>query len=137
MSAVCSMNKGQDDMIVIHKQTHHDPISRVYKLFVVEDFNAIKVKIFSIGVDISWRNVDGAIPSCGLQLRTRPQVTYLANVCVFQLLPRERKMQEYQDAVVDRYEYLPEIKRIVRHRHLPKPVYKEADNHRCWEGKSR
>ncbi|KAF3787165.1 Pyruvate kinase cytosolic isozyme [Nymphaea thermarum] len=46
------------------------------------------------------------------------------------LLPRERKMQEFQDAVVDRYEYLPEIKRINRHRHLPKPVYKEADNHR-------
>ncbi|XP_031499308.1 uncharacterized protein LOC116263710 [Nymphaea colorata] len=42
------------------------------------------------------------------------------------LLPRERKKQEYQDAVVDRYKYLPEIKRIVRHRHLPKPVYKAS-----------
>ncbi|XP_068642841.1 uncharacterized protein [Aristolochia californica] len=42
------------------------------------------------------------------------------------LLPRERKKQEYLEAVKDRYKHLPEIKRIVRHRHLPKPIYKAA-----------
>ncbi|PKU83402.1 DDB1- and CUL4-associated factor 13 [Dendrobium catenatum] len=42
------------------------------------------------------------------------------------LLPRERRKQEYLDAVKDRYKHLPEVKRIVRHRHLPKPIYKAA-----------
>ncbi|KAH7650992.1 Sof1-like rRNA processing protein (contains WD40 repeats) protein [Dioscorea alata] len=42
------------------------------------------------------------------------------------LLPRERKKQEYLDAVKNRYKHLPDVKRIVRHRHLPKPIYKAA-----------
>ncbi|KAI8009245.1 DDB1- and CUL4-associated factor 13 [Camellia lanceoleosa] len=40
------------------------------------------------------------------------------------LLPRERRKHEYQEAVKNRYKHLPEVKRIVRHRHLPKPIYK-------------
>nr|XP_010927609.1 DDB1- and CUL4-associated factor 13 [Elaeis guineensis] len=42
------------------------------------------------------------------------------------LLPREQKKHEYLDAVKERYKHLPEVKRIVRHRHLPKPIYKAA-----------
>lgn len=42
------------------------------------------------------------------------------------LLPRERKQHEYQEAVKNRYKHLPEVKRIVRHRHLPKPIYKAS-----------
>ncbi|BBG96154.1 nucleotide-binding protein [Prunus dulcis] len=42
------------------------------------------------------------------------------------LLPREQKKHEYNEAVKNRYKHLPEVKRIVRHRHLPKPVYKAA-----------
>ncbi|CAI9089334.1 OLC1v1023893C1 [Oldenlandia corymbosa var. corymbosa] len=40
------------------------------------------------------------------------------------LLPREKKKHEYQSSVKSRYKHLPEIKRIVRHRHLPKAVFK-------------
>ncbi|PRQ24028.1 putative transcription factor WD40-like family [Rosa chinensis] len=40
------------------------------------------------------------------------------------LLPREKKRHEYHEAVKNRYKHLPEVKRIVRHRHLPKPIYK-------------
>ena len=40
------------------------------------------------------------------------------------LLPRERQKQEYQQALVERYKHLPEVKRINRHRHLPTPIYK-------------
>ncbi|KAJ6815822.1 DDB1- and CUL4-associated factor 13 [Iris pallida] len=43
------------------------------------------------------------------------------------ILPRERKKLEYLDAVKERYKHLPEVKRIVRHRHLPKPIYKAAN----------
>eukprot|EP01018_Ginkgo_biloba_P030087 Gb_30586 [translate_table: standard] len=43
------------------------------------------------------------------------------------LLPRERKKHEYLDAVKERFKHLPEIKRIDRHRHLPKPIYKAAN----------
>ncbi|KAJ8753734.1 hypothetical protein K2173_026410 [Erythroxylum novogranatense] len=40
------------------------------------------------------------------------------------LLPREKKRHEYHEAIKGRYKHLPEVKRIVRHRHLPKPIYK-------------
>ncbi|CAM6094942.1 unnamed protein product [Calypogeia fissa] len=40
------------------------------------------------------------------------------------LLPREKQKQAYLNAVKDRYSHLPELKRIERHRHLPKPIYK-------------
>eukprot|EP00850_Spirogloea_muscicola_P001144 SM000004S15014 [mRNA] locus=s4:716811:720366:- [translate_table: standard] len=40
------------------------------------------------------------------------------------LLPREKKKQAYMEAIKNRYKHLPEIKRIDRHRHLPKPIYK-------------
>ncbi|KAL8136731.1 hypothetical protein V2J09_002732 [Rumex salicifolius] len=42
------------------------------------------------------------------------------------LVPRERKKHEYNRALVKRYKHLPEVKRIVRHRHLPKPIFKAA-----------
>ncbi|XP_071701528.1 uncharacterized protein [Rutidosis leptorrhynchoides] len=40
------------------------------------------------------------------------------------ILPRERKKHEYMDALKKRYKHLPEVKRILRHRHLPKPIFK-------------
>ena len=40
------------------------------------------------------------------------------------VLPRERQRHEYQQALVERYKHLPEVKRITRHRHLPTPIYK-------------
>ncbi|CAH9079817.1 unnamed protein product [Cuscuta europaea] len=43
------------------------------------------------------------------------------------LLPRERKNHEYLEAVKNRYKHLPEIKRIVRHGHLPRAIYKAAN----------
>lgn len=41
-----------------------------------------------------------------------------------QVLPREQKKHEYHEAIKNRYKHLPEVKRIVRHRHLPKPIFK-------------
>ena len=43
------------------------------------------------------------------------------------LLPRERQKHEYQQALVERYKHLPDVKRISRHRHLPTPIYKVID----------
>jgi len=39
-------------------------------------------------------------------------------------LPREKHKQAYQKALVERYKHLPEIKKVVRHRNVPKPIYK-------------
>jgi hypothetical protein len=39
-------------------------------------------------------------------------------------LPREKHKQAYQKALVGRYKHLPEIKKVVRHRNVPKPIYK-------------
>lgn len=43
------------------------------------------------------------------------------------ILPRERRKHEYMEAVKKRYQHLDEVKRIVRHRHLPKAVYKASN----------
>ncbi len=40
------------------------------------------------------------------------------------LVARELHKQAYQDALVQRYQHMPEIRRITRHRHLPVPLYK-------------
>lgn len=40
------------------------------------------------------------------------------------LLPRERRKQAYLNAVKRRYSNLPDVKRIDRHHHVPKPIYK-------------
>ncbi|XP_065875269.1 uncharacterized protein [Euphorbia lathyris] len=42
------------------------------------------------------------------------------------LHPRERRRHEYHEALKKRYKHLPEVNRIIRHRHLPKPIYKAA-----------
>ncbi|KAE9584675.1 hypothetical protein Lal_00023530 [Lupinus albus] len=42
------------------------------------------------------------------------------------ILPRERKKHEYHEAIKKRYRHLPEVKRIARHRHLPKPIFKAS-----------
>jgi DDB1- and CUL4-associated factor 13 len=40
------------------------------------------------------------------------------------LLPREKQKAAYNNALVERYKHLPEVSRIVRHRHLPSSIYK-------------
>lgn len=42
------------------------------------------------------------------------------------LLPREAKQQQYQQKLKDRFKEAPEVKRIARHRHLPKAVLKAS-----------
>lgn len=44
-------------------------------------------------------------------------------VCSFQLKPRERTALHYADALKDKFANHPQIKRIARHRHVPKHVY--------------
>ena len=39
---------------------------------------------------------------------------------------RERQALEYNEALVNRYEHMPEVRRIKRHRHLPKVVKRAA-----------
>ena len=40
------------------------------------------------------------------------------------LVHRELHKQAYNEALVQRYQHLPDVKRIQRHRHLPTPLYK-------------
>ncbi|RDY08792.1 DDB1- and CUL4-associated factor 13 [Mucuna pruriens] len=42
------------------------------------------------------------------------------------ILPRERKKHEYHEAIKKRYRHLPEVNRILRHRHLPRPIFKAS-----------
>ncbi|KAL6535813.1 hypothetical protein OROHE_012657 [Orobanche hederae] len=42
------------------------------------------------------------------------------------LLPRERRKHAYDEAVKKRYRHLADVKRIDRHRHLPRAIYKAA-----------
>jgi WD repeat and SOF domain-containing protein 1 len=43
---------------------------------------------------------------------------------ISQLLPRERQTLDYSQKLKDRYKYTPEIRRILKHRHLPAAIYK-------------
>ncbi|KAL7271199.1 Protein sof1 [Rhizina undulata] len=40
---------------------------------------------------------------------------------------RERTAMEYNEALKERYKHMPEIKRISRHRHVPKPIKKAGE----------
>jgi len=40
---------------------------------------------------------------------------------------RERTKLEYDDALKERYKHMPEIRRIAKHRHVPKPIKKAGE----------
>jgi len=50
---------------------------------------------------------------------------------------REKSAAEYQGALKSRFKHLPEIKRIARHRHVPKPLYKAGAKKRTMQGSVR
>ena len=39
------------------------------------------------------------------------------------LRPREKEQLDYNDKLKEKFKFFPEIKRIKRHRHLPKAIY--------------
>jgi len=41
-------------------------------------------------------------------------------------LPREQAKREYQDALVEKFKYMPEVKRIKKHTHVPRAILKQA-----------
>ena len=54
-----------------------------------------------------------------------------------QLLPREKKKAAYDAALVARYAHVPEVKRIARHRHVPKAIHKAGALRRTMEDSQR
>lgn len=46
------------------------------------------------------------------------------------LKPREREQLEYSDKLKEKFKFFPEIKRIKRHRHLPKTIFNAQKEHR-------
>jgi WD repeat and SOF domain-containing protein 1 len=53
------------------------------------------------------------------------------------MLPREKKKRAYDAALVDRYKHVPEVKRISRHRRVPKAIFKAAGLRREMEESQR
>lgn len=49
------------------------------------------------------------------------------------LLPRERQKDAYNKALIEKHKHLPEVKRIIRHRHLPTSIYKAKKLRRTME----
>lgn len=49
-----------------------------------------------------------------------------ANERATQPLPREKAKREYEEALVDKFKYMPEIKRIKKHNHVPRAIMKAA-----------
>ena len=41
-------------------------------------------------------------------------------------LPREKAKREYQEALVEKFKYMPEVKRIRKHTHVPRAILKAA-----------
>jgi WD repeat and SOF domain-containing protein 1 len=46
---------------------------------------------------------------------------------------RERTKLEYDNALKERYKHMPEIRRIARHRHIPKPIKKAGETKKIEE----
>jgi WD repeat and SOF domain-containing protein 1 len=47
------------------------------------------------------------------------------------MLPREKRKATYHKALVQRYHHINEVKRIERHRHLPKSIMKATKTRRA------
>ena len=43
-----------------------------------------------------------------------------------QSLPREKAKREYEEALVEKFKYMPEVKRIKKHNHVPRAIMKAA-----------
>lgn len=48
----------------------------------------------------------------------------------FQLTSREKAAKDYNEKLKEKFRYHPHIKRIARHRHLPKPIYSQIQEQR-------
>lgn len=48
----------------------------------------------------------------------------------FQLTSREKVAKDYNQKLKEKFQYHPHIKRIARHRHLPKPIYSQIQEQR-------
>lgn len=53
------------------------------------------------------------------------------------MLPREWKKAQYNAALIDRFKHVPDIKRISRHRHVPKQIMKASELRRTMENSER
>lgn len=60
-----------------------------------------------------------------------------ASVSLGAKVPREEKKLEYLDALKQRYAHLPEIRRIAKHRHVPKQIKKAAELKRVMKDSER
>ncbi len=60
-----------------------------------------------------------------------------ASAQVGPLLPREKKKQAYDAALVARFAHVPEVKRIARHRHVPKAIHRAGELRRTMEESQR
>ena len=52
-------------------------------------------------------------------------------------LPRQRAAADYNDTLKEKFKHHPEVKRIARHRHLPKEIYSAAKRKRAMEGAAK
>ena len=48
----------------------------------------------------------------------------------FQLRPREKVAFDYGEKLKEKFENHPKVRRIARHRHVPKAVYAASQEHR-------
>lgn len=53
------------------------------------------------------------------------------------LKPREKAALNYSNALIDKFSAHPQVKRIARHRHVPKPIYKAQIEHRTIREKEK
>ena len=49
-----------------------------------------------------------------------------ANARAATTMPREKQKREYQEALVEKFQHMPEVKRIKKHTHVPKAIMKAA-----------
>jgi hypothetical protein len=48
------------------------------------------------------------------------------NAILWQLRPREREALQYNEKLKEKFQHHPQVKRIARHRHVPRSIYTNA-----------
>ncbi len=73
-------------------------------------------------MDVKWSYDNKYIMSASDEMNIRLWKAYAAEKLGL-LRPREREQFEYNEKLKEKFKFFPDIKRIQRHRHLPKPIY--------------
>lgn len=78
---------------------------------------------------LSWKPARERVLLCGRHAKTTAEWLKFQNAFL-QLTSREKAAHDYNQKLKEKFQHYPQIKRIARHRHLPKSIYSQIQEQR-------